>query len=98
MIGSAGLPTTAQLRQALAVMKDADVHEELVRLDSHLIHLRQTLSGRQAAGKAVDFIAQELTREANTLGAKAEDALIARDVIQIKSAIDKIREQAQNLE
>ncbi len=98
VIGSAGLPTTAQLRQALAVMKDADVHEELVRLDSHLIHLRQTLSGRQAAGKAVDFIAQELTREANTLGAKAEDALIARDVIQIKSAIDKIREQAQNLE
>ncbi|MBI2884594.1 MAG: YicC family protein [Candidatus Omnitrophica bacterium] len=98
IVGSSASLTPSQMQQALSVVKGADVHEELVRLDSHLVHLRQALSGSQAMGKALDFIAQELTRETNTLGAKAEDAFIAREVIQIKSAIEKIREQAQNLE
>ena len=67
-------------------------------LTSHLAHLKQALSGREAIGKKLDFIAQEMMREANTIGSKANDAEIARHVIEIKQAIEKIREQAQNLE
>ncbi len=62
-------------------------------------HCRVRLrTGREAMGKKLDFIAQELMREANTVGSKANDADIARHVIEIKQAIEKIREQAQNLE
>jgi len=93
-------PGTAapQIQEALALVKDVDIHEELVRLDSHLAHLSQVFSHRGVMGKQVDFIAQELMREVNTLGAKANDALMARQVIDMKHAIEKIREQAQNLE
>ena len=98
-LGGAGAAvSSAQLQEALAVVREVDVHEELVRLASHLTHAKQVLRSAQAVGKTLDFIAQELTREANTLGAKASDEMIARDVIEIKGAIEKIREQAQNLE
>lgn len=101
---------TAQLEAAAALVREADVHEELVRLASHLTHMRQTLhdgvfataSGRGPAdggiGKQLDFIAQELMREANTLGAKLNDPQAARHVVEIKGCIEKIREQGQNLE
>jgi len=90
--------SSALIQEALALIRDTDIHEELVRLDSHLAHVEQTLRGQSAVGKTLDFIAQELMREANTMGAKANDAIIARCVIEIKGAIEKIREQAQNLE
>ncbi len=90
--------TAAQLQEAVAFVRDVDVHEEIVRLSSHLAHLTQALTAKEPVGKKLDFIAQELMREANTIGSKANDADIARSVIEIKQAIEKIREQAQNLE
>ena len=90
--------SSALIQEALALIRDTDIHEELVRLDSHLTHMEQTLHTQQTVGKTLDFIAQELMREANTMGAKANDAAITRCVIEIKGAIEKIREQAQNLE
>lgn len=90
--------SNAQLHEALAMVRETDINEELVRLDSHLAHSQQVLRGAPAVGKTLDFIAQELMRETNTLGAKANDATIARCVIDIKGAIERIREQAQNLE
>jgi len=80
------------------VIKETDIHEELVRLESHLSQAQEALARQESVGKKLDFIAQELMREANTMGAKANDAHIARQVIDIKEAIEKIREQAQNLE
>ena len=94
--GSASV--AVQIQEALAAVKDLDVHEELVRLDSHLTQLQQLLTGGRPIGKTLDFLAQELMREANTLGAKANDALIVKRVIEVKGAIERIREQAQNLE
>lgn len=94
--GSASVAT--QIQEALAAVKDLDVHEELVRLDSHLAQLQQLLTSGRPIGKTLDFLAQELMREANTLGAKANDAAIVRRVIEMKGAIERIREQAQNLE
>ena len=80
------------------MVRDADVNEELVRLDSHAVHMRQTLSGGGSIGKRLDFIAQELMRETNTTGAKVNDPQAAQHVVEIKSCIEKIREQVQNLE
>ena len=79
-------------------MKDVDVHEELVRLESHLVYMRQTLTKGQSVGKRLDFIAQELMRETNTMGAKVNDPQAAQHVVDIKACIEKIREQVQNLE
>ena len=94
--GSASVAT--RIQEALAAVKDLDVHEELVRLDSHLAQLQQLLTSGRPIGKTLDFLAQELMREANTLGAKANDAAIVKRVIEMKGAIEWIREQAQNLE
>ncbi len=98
LLGTKGKASVPQLEEALALIKEVDVNEEIVRLSSHLKHLRQTFAGKGPVGKLVDFIAQELTRETNTLGAKVNDAEAAKSVVAIKECIEKIREQAQNLE
>ena len=98
LLGSKSSVANAQLEEAVALVRDADVHEELVRLESHLSHMRQSLTSGQPVGKQLDFMAQELMREANTMGAKVNDAQAARHVFEIKGSIEKIREQVQNLE
>ena len=98
MLGNGSSATAAQIQEAVALLRDVDIHEELIRLESHGVHLRQLLSSDGPIGKKLDFVAQELTREVNTIGAKANDAGIARYVVEMKEAIEKIREQAQNLE
>lgn len=76
----------------------ASITEELVRLRSHAAQGRQTLAGREPAGRKLDFLMQEMNRETNTIGAKANDLLISQAVVCIKSELEKIREQIQNLE
>lgn len=76
----------------------AEINEELVRLSSHLKTLKATLSEGGEAGRKLDFIAQELLRETNTTSAKCNDTAVSVRVIEIKSELEKIREQAQNLE
>ncbi|MCG3177302.1 MAG: hypothetical protein MOGMAGMI_02271 [Candidatus Omnitrophica bacterium] len=79
-------------------VKSSDISEEVTRLRSHLEALAQALKTGGELGRKIDFIGQEMTREANTMGAKSSDRAIADAVIDIKSAIEKIREQAQNVE
>jgi uncharacterized protein (TIGR00255 family) len=98
LLGSKASGSAAVLGQAVALVKDADVHEELVRLESHLAYMRQTLSAGPIVGKRLDFIAQELMRETNTTGAKVDDPQATQHVVEIKGCIEKIREQVQNLE
>lgn len=74
------------------------VAEETVRLRSHISQLRLFLDSSEAIGKKMDFLVQELNREANTIGSKAQDVEIARRVVSIKAEIEKIREQIQNIE
>ena len=73
------------------------VAEETVRLRSHVSQLRLFLESDDAVGKKMDFLVQELNREANTIGSKAQDVEIACRVVDIKAEIEKIREQIQNL-
>lgn len=74
------------------------VDEETVRLRSHIKQLSALLEGNEAIGKKLDFIVQEMNRETNTIGSKAQDVDIAHIVVDIKSEIEKIREQVQNIE
>ena len=76
----------------------ASIAEELTRLDSHLFQLETLLSENAVVGRKLDFLMQELNREINTIGSKANDLLISRRVIDVKSELEKIREQVQNIE
>ena len=74
------------------------VAEETVRLRSHIDQLREFFASSEAVGRKLDFLVQEINREANTIGSKAQDVEIARRVIDIKAEVEKIREQIQNIE
>jgi uncharacterized protein (TIGR00255 family) len=87
------------ISREVAVFADrADISEEIARLDSHLVQFNNALSGKQQAGRKLDFICQEMLREANTIGSKAADADIVHQVVEIKCRIDRIKEQVQNVE
>lgn len=88
-----------RLEQEVALFaKNSDISEELVRLKSHLASFSETLVSRAESGKKLDFIAQELHREVNTIASKSSDFKISRYAIHIKSDIEKIREQVKNIE
>ena len=79
-------------------VKNSDISEEVTRLKHHIDAMKKTLYEEGELGRKIDFIGQEMYRESNTMGAKSNDVAIANHVIAIKSAIEKIREQAQNVE
>ncbi len=79
-------------------LKESDINEEIERLGFHIKNFSHKLSKNGPVGKEFDFIAQEMQREANTIGAKCCDSLVSGRVIQMKSQIEKIREQVQNIE
>ena len=86
------------LTEAAIFADKVAVAEETVRLRSHISQLTSFLDSSEAVGKKMDFLVQELNREANTIGSKAQDVEIARKVVSIKAEIEKIREQIQNIE
>jgi uncharacterized protein (TIGR00255 family) len=93
------IPDLSRLYQELAVYADrGDITEEIVRLDSHMIQFEQTLNRTESVGKTLDFLLQEIGREVNTIGSKANDAEIAGHVVQMKAELERIREQVQNVE
>jgi uncharacterized protein (TIGR00255 family) len=89
----------ARLAQEVALAAQRlDVDEELSRLDSHFVELRDTLAREEAVGRRLDFLMQELNREANTLSSKSQDAEMTRCAVEMKVLIEQMREQVQNLE
>lgn len=89
----------ARLAQELALLADKlDITEELVRFASHVAACRAALATDGAVGKQLGFLAQELGREINTMGSKANDADISQQVILMKGEMEKFREQLENLE
>jgi uncharacterized protein (TIGR00255 family) len=88
-----------RIAQEVAIMADrCDITEELVRLDSHFNQFDSALSLAEPVGRKLDFILQEMSREINTIGSKANDAEITYHVVELKTEIEKIREQVQNIE
>lgn len=88
-----------RIAQEVALMADkCAVDEELSRLTSHISQMRQVLCAEGETGKKLDFLTQELNRECNTIGSKANDARITTYVVSAKNEVEKIREQVQNAE
>ena len=88
------------IRDVAAFSEKADIAEEIQRLGAHIEQFSELLGAPadKPVGRTLDFLAQEMLREANTIGSKCADADIARDVVEIKGAIDRIKEQVQNVE
>ncbi len=96
---SVTVPEDRILLEAAVFADKSSITEELVRLDSHTIQLKNILSNsNQPDGKKLDFLVQEMNREANTIGSKANDIEITNLMLEMKSEIEKIREQVQNIE
>jgi uncharacterized protein (TIGR00255 family) len=88
-----------RLEQEIAVFAErCDIAEELTRLDSHCGQFVGLLGGEQTVGRRLDFLLQEMAREANTVGAKSPDAPVAHAVVELKAEIERMREQVQNVE
>jgi len=89
----------ARIAQEVALLADRlDCTEECVRLSAHLDQFRQLIEGQELAGRKLNFLLQEMNREANTIGSKANDVDIQRAVIVMKEEIERLREQVQNVE
>jgi uncharacterized protein (TIGR00255 family) len=89
---------TDLVREVSLFVDRSDISEEVVRLRSHLQQFAEALQLPESAGRKLEFIAQEMGREVNTIGSKANDAEISRHVVEVKSALERIREQIQNVE
>ncbi len=91
---------TDLIREVAVFADRADIAEELARMRGHVAQFREVLASDEdaPAGRTLDFLAQEMLREANTMGSKCNDAQISRCVVELKSTIDRIKEQVQNVE
>lgn len=99
LLGENSVVDEARLANEVAIFADrVSITEELVRLQSHLDQARQALRGTDPVGRKLDFLVQEMNREINTIGSKANNLNIAQHVVEVKSELEKIREQVQNLE
>ena len=88
-----------RVAQEIAIFADrCDISEEIIRFKSHLDQLQDLLQQHEPVGRQLDFLVQELNREANTMGSKSNDATLTRHVVALKSELEKIREQVQNIE
>jgi len=92
-------PDPVRLATEVALFADrVDVSEELTRLLSHLSQMRELLGSREPAGRKMDFLVQEMHREANTVGSKSQSAEVAAAVVALKAEVERMREQVQNVE
>lgn len=98
VLGDTQVDEARILTEAAIYADKVAVAEETVRLRSHIDQLHSMLDSNEAVGRKLDFLVQEINREANTIGSKAQDVDIARRVIDIKAEVEKIREQIQNIE
>ncbi len=97
--GAAEIPEERILTEAAIFADKCAIDEEITRLNSHLVQLKTILTGPESTvGKKLDFLVQEMNREANTIGSKANDLEITNNMLNIKAEIEKIREQVQNIE
>lgn len=86
------------LKEVVYFADRSDISEELTRLQSHFKQFDDCLKNKEPVGRTLDFLAQEMNREVNTIGSKANDSLISREVVTLKAELEKFREQAQNVE
>lgn len=93
-----GLEDERLLKELVYFADRSDITEELTRMGSHFQQFEDCLKSGEPVGRTLDFLAQEMNREVNTIGSKANDSAISREVVQLKAELEKFREQAQNVE
>jgi uncharacterized protein (TIGR00255 family) len=93
-----GVEDDRLLKEVVYFADRSDITEELTRLQSHFKQFDDCRTSKEPVGRMLDFLAQEMNREANTIGSKANDSLISREVVTLKAELEKFREQAQNVE
>ena len=98
ILQTADIDESRILMEAALFADRTAINEEIVRLRSHISQLRSMLDSREPVGRKMDFLVQEFNREANTIGSKGNDAEMAKIIVDMKAEIEKIREQAQNVE
>jgi uncharacterized protein (TIGR00255 family) len=98
LIEKASIDETRLAQEVAYLAERSDISEEIARLKSHLAQLRELLSGDGEIGKKLDFLLQEINREANTILSKSSELTVCDSAIEIKSEVEKLREQAQNVE
>ena len=98
LLGEAQVDEQRLLTECAIFADRIAVDEETVRLRSHIEHFRSILAKDEPVGRQLDFVVQEMNRETNTIGSKSQNTEIAYTVVRIKSEIEKIREQIQNIE
>ena len=98
VLGSSGIDENRILAEAAIFADHIAVDEETVRLRSHMAQLEKMIESESPIGRKIDFLIQEFNREANTIGSKCQNSDIAHVVVNLKSEIEKIREQIQNIE
>ena len=98
VLGDVQVDEQRLLTEAAIYADKIAVAEETVRLRSHVSQLREFMDSSEAIGRKMDFLIQEFNRESNTIGSKAQDLEITKIVVELKSEIEKIREQVQNIE
>jgi uncharacterized protein (TIGR00255 family) len=86
------------IREVSIFAERSDIAEEIVRLATHLGHFQEIMQEADSPGRKLEFLVQEMSREANTIGSKASDVDISREVVEIKGTLEKIRELVQNVE
>jgi uncharacterized protein (TIGR00255 family) len=86
------------LKEVVLFADRTDITEELTRLQSHFQQFADCLKAKEPVGRTLDFLSQEMNREINTIGSKAQDAVISRDVVTVKAELERFREQVQNVE
>lgn len=98
VLGQAGIDEQRLLTEAAVFAEKTAVDEETVRLASHIGQFKEMLEREEPVGRSLDFLLQEFNREANTIGSKVQDVEAARIVVEMKGAIERVREQIQNIE
>ncbi|MCL2152919.1 MAG: YicC family protein [Oscillospiraceae bacterium] len=98
LLQTSGIDEERILMEAAIFADRVAINEETVRLRSHIGQLKELLDSKEPVGRKIDFLVQELNREANTIGSKGNDAEMSRNIVDLKAEIEKIREQAQNIE
>jgi uncharacterized protein (TIGR00255 family) len=93
-----GLDDGRLYQEVLRLVDRQDVAEEVQRLRSHVAQARAAIGGEGPCGKRLDFLAQEMAREANTIGSKVASAALVQEVVGLKSELERLREQVQNVE
>ena len=86
------------VREVAFFAERSDISEEVTRMDAHLLQFRDLLTGNEPIGRTLDFLTQEMLRETNTIGSKVQQVDISKAIVEIKSAVDRLKEQVQNVE